>query len=136
MNAPTSARRSTGRTIARRAVALHALLLALAGGAVVGATACYGKGKNAPVPVERTTLVVENRAFLDHDIYVVRSGQRIRLGTVTGNSKATFTIPASVVGAVTSLRFIADPIGAPRQPVTEEITVSPGDRVVLTIPPG
>ena len=123
MTAPTSTR-------LRRLGGRLALVLALA------SVACYGKGKNAPVPVERTTLVVENRAFLDHDIYVVRSGQRIRLGTVTGNSQATFTIPPSIVGAVTALRFLADPIGAPRAPVSEEVTVSPGDRVVLTIPPG
>jgi hypothetical protein len=85
--------------------------------------------------VERTTVKVENRGFLDRDIFVVRSGQRIRLGTVTGGQTATFTIPASVVSGVTAIRFIADPIGAPRPPVTEEITVSPGDQVVLTIPP-
>ena len=135
MNAPSSTRRPGRHSLLprlRRALAAAPLVLALA----AGSAACYGKGKNAPVPVERTTIVVENRGFLDRDIFVVRGGQRIRLGTVTGNSTATFTIPPSVVSAVTALRFIADPIGAPRPPVTEEITVSPGDRVVLTIPPG
>jgi hypothetical protein len=33
------------------------------------------------------------------------------------------------------LRFIADPIGGARPSVSEEITVAPGDSVVLTIPP-
>ena len=135
MNAPSSARRPGWRSLLprlRRALSAAPLVLALA----AGSAACYGKGKNAPIPVERTTLVVENRGFLDRDIFVVRGGQRIRLGTVTGNSSATFTIPPTVVSSVTALRFIADPIGAPRPPVTEEITVSPGDRVMLTIPPG
>jgi hypothetical protein len=130
---PTTPPRAGAR---RRGRPLATLTLVLALVLSVASAACYGKGKNAPTPVERTTLVVENRGFLDRDIYVVRGGQRIRLGTVTGNSQATFTIPATVVSAVTALRFIADPIGAPRPPVTEEITVSPGDRVVLTIPPG
>jgi hypothetical protein len=122
-----SRRRPGGRPGTRALLWVVALWLAAAG--------CYGTGKNAPTPVERTTVRVENRGFLDRDIYVVRSGQRIRIGTVTGNSTATLTIPASVVGAVTALRFIADPIGAARPPVTEEITVSPGDQVVLMIPP-
>ena len=126
MTAPTLSRPRA--SLPSRVVLLLVLWLATA--------ACYGKGKNAPAPVERTTVKVENRGFLDRDIFVVRSGQRIRLGTVTGGQTATFTIPASIVSGVTAIRFIADPIGAPRQPVTEEITVSPGDRVVLTIPPG
>ena len=31
--------------------------------------------------------------------------------------------------------FLADPIGSTRTPVTNEISVTPGDEVVLTIPP-
>ena len=99
------------------------------------AAACVGTGKNAPTPIERTTVRVENRGFLDRNIFVVRSGQRIRLGTVSGNSTAVLTIPPGIVATVTSLAFIADPIGAPRPPVTQEITVNPGDQVVLMIPP-
>jgi hypothetical protein len=37
---------------------------------------------------------------------------------------------------MTTLRFIADPIGSNRAGVSEEIMVTPGDSVVLTIPPG
>jgi hypothetical protein len=36
---------------------------------------------------------------------------------------------------MTPLRFIADPIGGNRASVSQEITVVPGDTVVLTIPP-
>ena len=126
----------TGTTPTRPRRALATLPLVLALVLAIASAACYGKGKNAPTPVERTTVFVDNRGFLDRNIFVVRGGQRVRLGTVTGNSQATFTIPASMVGSATSLRFIADPIGAPRPPVTEEINVSPGDRIQLTIPPG
>lgn len=119
-----------------RAVRPAPLLALLAVVAWLAAAACVGTGKNAPTPVQRTTVRVENRGFLDRNIFVVRSGQRIRLGTVSGNSTATLTIPAGIVATITPLAFIADPIGAPQPPVTQEITVSPGDQVVLMIPPG
>jgi hypothetical protein len=66
----------------------------------------------------------------------VRSTQRIRLGTVTGNSKRSFLLPANLIFGATPLRFLADPIGGRRTPVSDEITVSPGDNVRLVIPPG
>lgn len=87
-------------------------------------------------PVPPTRLRVENQAFLDMNIYVYRSSQRIRLGTATGNSVTRLTIPANLIFGATPLRFQADPIGGSRAPISSEITVSPGDEVVLTIPPG
>jgi hypothetical protein len=86
-------------------------------------------------PVRSTRLRVENQAFLDMTIYVVRSSQRIRLGQATGNSVSHFTIPANLIFGSTPLRFQADPIGGSRAPVSEEISVSAGDEVVLLIPP-
>jgi hypothetical protein len=82
-----------------------------------------------------TVLQVDNQGFLDMAVYASRSGQRIRLGTATGNSKTNFTIPPSIVSGLTPLRFVADPIGGRRASVSQEITVAPGDTVVLTIPP-
>jgi len=86
-------------------------------------------------PNASTRLVVENQAFPDMDIFVLEGGRRVRLGMANGNSKATFTIPKYLVRGLTSLRFYADPVGGNRTPVTEEIQVSPGDEVVLRIPP-
>ena len=93
-------------------------------------------GMSTPAVVEETTLKVTNQAFLDMNIYVVSGGQMSRLGTVNGNSTATLVIPRRLLSGPTSLRFQADPIGAARAPVTEHITVSPGDQVGMTIPPG
>ena len=109
--------------------------LAAAALALAALAACYGKGKNAPEPVARTTVRVVNQGFLDRNIFVLRGGERVRLGTVPGNSSQTLTIPAVVMQGITSLRFIADPIGGNAPPATEEITVTPGDQIVLTIPP-
>lgn len=86
-------------------------------------------------PVPPTRLRVENQAFLDMTVYVYRSSQRIRLGVANGNSTTKFTIPSNLIFGATPLQFRADPIGSNRSSVSQEITVTPGDEVTLTIPP-
>ncbi len=87
-------------------------------------------------PVEPTYLRVENRAFLDMTLYVIRSSQRIRLGTVTGNTTSRLLIPANVVtNSAGSLQFQASPIGGSRAPISQQIAVTPGDEILLIIPP-
>lgn len=86
-------------------------------------------------PDVATALKVDNQSSSDMTIYALRSGQRIRLGLATGLKVSTFTIPSSLIFGATPLKFLADPIGANRLPVSDEITVSPGDVVTLTIPP-
>ena len=102
----------------------------------VAVAACRRNPNRSPAVAQpKTTLRVENQGFSDMTIYVIRSGQRVRLGTVTGNSTQVLTIPANLVFGATSLRFLADPIGSNRTPVSDEITVQPGDEVGLVIPP-
>jgi hypothetical protein len=96
--------------------------------------ACASTGANASRE-EAATVVVDNRALLDHTIYVLRGSQRIRLGVATGLQKTRLTIPNSIVLGATSLRFMADPIGSSRNPISEEINITPGDEIGLTIPP-
>ena len=86
-------------------------------------------------PQAETTLEVENRNFSDMNIFLLRSGQRIRLGTVTGLTTRTLVIPTNLVTFGTPLRFVADQIGGNREQVSQEITVQPGDQVELVIPP-
>jgi hypothetical protein len=110
------------------------LLLLLA--VVLAGTSCRrGSTKQSAEMDAPTMLRVDNRAFNDMTIYVLRASQRIRLGVAPGNSTARFQIPSYVIFGATPLRFLADPIGASRTPVSEEITVQPGDEVVLMIPP-
>ena len=96
--------------------------------------ACASTGANASRE-EPATVTVDNRALLDHTIYVLRGAQRIRLGVATGLQKTKMTIPAGLVLGATTLRFLADPIGGTRNPVSEEINITPGDEIGLTIPP-
>jgi hypothetical protein len=98
---------------------------------------CSGRSPEpAPGPYSSALLQVENQGFTDMVIYVVSGGgQRIRLGLVTGNSTQSFTIPSHLVRGAGQIRFLADPIGGNHAPVSEEMTVQPGDTVGLTIPP-
>jgi hypothetical protein len=113
-----------------------AMVLMMACLALAGACSRNQDPNEMAEPVPPTRLRVENQAFLDMTIYVYRSSQRIRLGTATGNSVTRLTIPANLIFGATPLRFQADPIGGNRAPISSEITVAPGDEVVLTIPPG
>ena len=102
----------------------------------VSMSAC-GAARQGPRGTDPPTMVqVENQSFLDNNIYLVTSGgARVRLGTATGNSSTTMRIPATYVFGGTELRFLADPIGSQRTPISQSITVFPGDNVKLIIPP-
>lgn len=108
-------------------------------GLVIGVVLAAGCGKQGELqePQEETYLEVDNQANLDMTIYVVRSGgARERLGTAIAHTRTRMRIPSRLMFGLTPLRFQADPIGASRAPVSQEITVQPGDTVVLRIPPG
>lgn len=108
----------------------HAVLLLLL---VIG---CAGRSQQTgPDPAESAMVQVQNQGFSDMVVYVVNGGQRIRLGLATGNSTKTFDIPRHLVRGGGTIRFLADPVGGNRTPVSEEMTVQPGDIVTLTIPP-
>jgi hypothetical protein len=117
---------------ARRGILLTAAACLVA---LSGACATNNNPDDAAEPIPPAKLRVENQAFLDHNIYVYRSSQRIRLGTASGNSTTLMTIPPNLIFGATPLRFEANPIGGSRQSVSQEITVSPGDEVTLVIPP-
>ncbi len=102
--------------------------------AAATALAACATTKNVRTDQPVTILEVDNQAVLDMDVYVMRSSQRIRLGTATGLHTSQFKIPADLIFGSTPLRFLADPIGANRLPVSDEITVAAGDTVHMTIP--
>jgi hypothetical protein len=100
------------------------------------ASACAGRSRETVVePTESAAVQVQNQSFSDMVVYAISGGQRIRLGLATGNSTNTFTIPRHLIRGAGGIRFLADPVGGNRTPVSEEMTVNPGDVVTLTIPP-
>jgi hypothetical protein len=99
-------------------------------------TACAGRAQDTGTePAGPAMVRVENQGFADMVIYAVSGGQRVRLGLATGNSTKTFTVPRYLTAGAGPVRFLADPIGGDRTPVSEEMSVRPGDLVTLTIPP-
>jgi hypothetical protein len=81
-----------------------------------------------------TTVTVDNRAPLSMDIFIIRGGQRIRLGTADALATTKLTIPRGIIAGSTDVRFLADPIGGNHAPISETITVNEGDEVMLTLP--
>ncbi|HEX9756150.1 MAG TPA: hypothetical protein VGA42_10615 [Gemmatimonadales bacterium] len=117
----------------QRRAFLEILLVAGAGGAA--SIGCGGARAGSVDPSAAAYVEVRNQAFLDMTIYLMRSGARYRLGTVSGNSTAVFEIPRNFVNPGLPIAFLADPIGSQVTPYSQEIPVSPGDTIVLTIPP-
>jgi hypothetical protein len=103
---------------------------------VTALSACAGRSNTAQPKSEGPAILeVENRGFADMVIYAVTGSQRLRLGLATGNSTKSFPLPSSLVQGAGPIRFLADPIGGTRTPVSEEMVIQPGDVVTLTIPP-
>lgn len=113
---------------------LLAPMLALAA-AALGAS-CARSSQLPPAADAPTVLKVENRGFRDMNVFVIpETSTDIRLGTVTGNSNGYFTLPKYLISGIRQMRFQARPIATQRGPVSESILVTPGDTVVLIIPP-
>ena len=98
---------------------------------------CRTGGRPANIDTEQatTTIDVENNDFNDMRVYVVVNGQRTRLGIAPGLKTTVFTIPRYLISGASNLRFVGDPIGGHRTPVSEEINVTPGDQLVMVIDP-
>lgn len=102
---------------------------------LLGVAGCRSTGGPPPDQRAETFVRVENRSMLDMTVYVVRGAERRRLGLVNALSTQVLQIPRVLVDGAGVLRFLADPIGGSRTPVSEEIVVRHGDVVTLMIPP-
>lgn len=109
----------------------------LAGIILIVSLGCHSaKPNTGAAPDAGATLTVENQGFTDMTIYAVSGTTgRVRLGLVVGNTTQRVPIPNYLVQSGGTLRFIADPVGGTRAPISDELLVSPGDNVTLTIPP-
>lgn len=95
----------------------------------------------APAPEgQNARLDVSNRSSFDMDVFAIRSGQRIRLGTAPGGETSRFTLaPGVIVGggavffeAIPARRVGVDSGGIVR---TDNAQVRAGDVILLDVPP-
>src|SRR3989449_6220735 len=104
--------------------------------APLGGIACHGRPAAPPNPQAEIAVTVDNQNFADMDVFIVRtSGERIRIGMVSGLTSRILMVRPDLIGNSTELRFEVHPIGARTNPISETVTVRPGDVIHLTIPP-
>jgi len=101
---------------------------------LAASASCAKHGVSSGPATQPIPLDVTNENWLDVDVFVVRGTTRYRLGTVSGNSSATLSIPASVV-VHGEFQLMADPIGSKDIYVTDRITAGPDQTVQLTLAP-
>lgn len=106
-----------------------ALAVALGTGACGGGRQKPSFGKPQPPAVVR----VANNNFADVTIYVVQSGMRLRLGTVSGLSEQQFTLPRRSATYTMEMYLLADPIGGARAYVSPAVRVRGGEEVDLRL---
>src|SRR2546423_12140443 len=102
--------------------------------AVTGA-ACHRPAAAPLNPRAEIAVTVDNQNFLDMDVFVVRGGQRLRLGMVPGLSSRILMVRPELIGYGTEGQFEVHPIGGPGQPLTQTISGRPGGVVSPTLPP-
>ncbi len=84
---------------------------------------------------EDAFVTVENHNYYDANVYVISGGRRMRLGFVGGLGTQTLEIPDEIILGAGGVRFEVVQIPRFYLPSTPEVSVFPGDRVVLRIPP-
>jgi hypothetical protein len=111
-----------------KSVAVATLLLS-----IVTAGCHHGGFNNAPAGAQGAVgLVVQNHNFYDMDLYVVSEGLATRVGDVTGNSTARFTLDPSFFPS-NELRVIATPVGGNGRTSSGALSVAPGQTITFTI---
>lgn len=73
-----------------------------------------------------STLNVVNHHWGDVDVYVVRDGQRQRVGTVTAAAEENFELSASLTKGAGTLQLQAHAVGSSGGISSEPIAVRPG----------
>lgn len=116
----------------KRRGALLVLMFVVLGGA--------GCGTGLPNPFDRGSsrdvlVRVESRNWADHNIFLLRGGARVRLGTVTSQTTQTFRLPEDMSAPGLSVRLVADPVGSAQTFTSREISLNGGETWVWTLMP-
>ena len=101
---------------------------------IAGLAACSSKRVTALGAAEQSphTVMVRNDNWMDVVVYVIRSGMRHRIGTVSGLSSATLGLQQGLLVDGT-VRLQVDPIGSKVSYTTDPVHVAPGQRAELRV---
>lgn len=129
---PADLRRTWAPVRRKRGDALLMLMFVALGG-----TGC---GTGLPNPFDRGSsrdvlVRVESRNWADHNIFLLRGGARVRLGTVTSQTTQTFRLPEDMSAPGLAVRLVADPVGSARTFTSREISLNGGETWVWTLMP-
>lgn len=91
------------------------------------------RSANAADGDERVTVRVENHNWADVNVFAIRGGMRVRLGTVTTASTERFRLPSSFTMASNDLVLVADPIGSRFSYTSPPIMVMPGEQILWRV---
>jgi predicted small secreted protein len=97
-------------------------------------TACHSRSDfSSQTPADGVPLEIANHNWSDVVIYIVRDGQRSRLGVATAASATSFVLPRRMFGQAGELQLFGRPIGAAGSALTETVIVQPGQWVEWTL---
>lgn len=109
--------------------------------AIAGGACAHHKTTTTPAPdsaVATTTrapvlLHVANSNWADVRVYLVRGAMWVRLGLVSTNGEADFTIPVDFVGQSGSVTLVAYPVAGTSAWTSPLTSVAPGDELELVV---
>lgn len=115
--------------------------LLLAAALSTAATACSAprpdmtaaEPEPASMNSEGFSLILNNRHYLDVNVFVHHDGQASRVATVTGSSSSAVVVPRWMLGKGGVIRLIAEPIGEHSSYVTDNLVIQPGQIVELNV---
>jgi hypothetical protein len=113
-----------------RAAAVGALIIGL-----VGCASHQSGAADETSPDPQARLEVINHSSYDMDIFVVRGGQRLRIGLAPNNDTTRFSLATAQIAGAGLLHFEAKPtLGDGPSVSSEPISVVPRDVITMTIP--
>lgn len=78
-------------------------------------------------------LTLNNRHWLDLNVFVQHDGEASRVGLVTASSESSLLLPRWLLGDAGAIRIITEPIGTAGRYTTELLQVEPGQVVTLNV---
>ena len=99
--------------------------------------ACAGPRQHAdPAPSPQAdgfVLTLNNRHWLDINVFVLHDGEASRVATVTASSSQSLVLPLWLLGESKIVRIIAEPVGEQGSYTTDPLRVDPGQSVELNV---